>query len=431
MADGSAIKNVINIIKNDDERRFVVVSAPGKRFPGDIKVTDLLYTCHAKLLAEGTCKNGFAPVRARFLSIVKELNITFDIISLLDETERRINEEKNEDFTASRGEYLAARILAEVLGAKFIDAQDVIFFNTDGSLDGDKSYNAIVASCPKEGYAVFPGFYGTAANGVIKTFSRGGSDISGAIVARAVYASLYENWTDVSGFYVCDPSIISNPIPIKYLSYKELRELSYTGAYVLHSESIFPVRNANIPIQIKNTFRPQDAGTSILPSRHDICGGAVTGIAGKKNFTVIFIEKSLMNVEAGFMAKALGILQREGVPVEYIPSAIDSLSLVIESRYLKPRKLDRIVANIQNSLSPDAIRITENIALIVIVGHGITSSADTYARLFCALARACINVKIIIQGEGGPNVTVGVSNTEYEKCIRAIYCEFFVKQNNE
>ncbi len=256
MADGNIIAGVKKIIESDASRRFVVVSAPGKRFSGDIKITDLLYGCFAELKKSGTCKQAFAPIRARFVSIVKELGLDFDIQTVLDETQQRIDEERSEDFTASRGEYLSARVVAEVLGAKFIDAQDVVFFTADGALDGEKSYKAIasaVAGCER---AVMPGFYGVDADGKVKTFSRGGSDISGAVVARAVNATLYENWTDVSGFLACDPRIVDSPKRIKSLSYKELRELSYMGANVLHGDSIFPVRRANIPICIKNTFRP-------------------------------------------------------------------------------------------------------------------------------------------------------------------------------
>ncbi len=428
MADGNVIAGVKKIIDGDKDRRFVVVSAPGKRYSGDIKVTDLLYDCFAEIKKSGDCKKSFSLVRARFESIVKELNLSFDVKSVLDETEKRLNEEKSEDFTASRGEYLSARVVAEVLGAKFIDAEDVIFFNENGALDGEKTYKAVSAAVEGVERAVFPGFYGKGADGKVKTFSRGGSDISGAVVARAVNASVYENWTDVSGFLACDPRIVDSPKRIKSLSYKELRELSYMGANVLHSESIFPVRKANIPIQIKNTFRPEDDGTTIVPSsRYVPCGDTVTGIAGKKNFTVIFIEKSLMNSEIGFVRKVLSVIEEENIPIEHIPSGIDTMSLVIESAALGQFKLERILEGIKNAVEPDIIRVIENIALIATVGHGMSSSVGTSARLFNAIAAADINIKMIDQGSSELNIVVGVKNDDYEKCIKAIYREFFGK----
>ncbi len=429
MADGNVIKNVKKIIQSDAERRFVVVSAPGKRYSGDIKVTDLLYRCHESLADEANFAKNFAAVRARFTGIVKELGLDFDIESVLDETEKRIKAEQSEDFTASRGEYLNARIFAEVLGAKFIDAENVIFFGEDGALDGDKSYKAISRAVEGAKIAVFPGFYGSGANGKVKTFSRGGSDITGAVVARAVNASVYENWTDVSGFLACDPRIVDSPVGIKSISYKELRELSYMGANVLHSDSIFPVQKANIPIKIKNTFRPEDEGTAILPvTRYVPCGNTVTGIAGKKNFTVIYIEKAAMNSEVGFIGKVLKVLSDEGMSVEHIPSGIDTMSLVVASDLLEGEKLQRILKGIKAAVEPDDIRVIENIALIATVGHGMSSSVGTSARLFSAIAAADINVKMIDQGSSEINIIVGVKNDDYEKCIRAIYGEFFERQ---
>lgn len=426
MADGNVIKNVINIIKSDEKRRFVVVSAPGKRYSGDTKVTDMLYACHKNLDDGAAFEKSFAAIRARFTGIVKELNIDFNIEEVLNQTEERIKKERSIDFTASRGEYLSARIFAEALGAKFIDTEGVIFFGENGAFDDDKSYKAISAAVKDAALAVFPGFYGTGADGKVKTFSRGGSDISGAVVARAVNASLYENWTDVSGFLACDPRIVDSPAGIKNISYKELRELSYMGANVLHSESIFPVRKANIPIQIKNTFRPQDEGTNIVPITRYVPGGnTVTGIAGKKNFTVIYIEKAAMNSEIGFISKVLKVLADEKISVEHIPSGIDTMSLVIESERLAGLELDKVIEGIKVAVDPDVIRIIENIALIATVGHGMSSSVGTSARLFAAIAAANINVKMIDQGSSEINIIVGVHNNDYEKCIRAIYGEFF------
>ncbi len=426
MADGNVMLRVKNIIESDRDRKYIVVSAPGKRYSGDIKVTDVLYECYNEVAEKGTCEGAFGILRNRFTSIVKELNIDFDIKSVLDETEKRINEEKDADFTASRGEYLCARVMAEVLGAKFIDAEDVIFFKSNGVFDGDRSYKAISDALSGVERAVFPGFYGKDVNGRVKTFSRGGSDISGSIVARAVNATLYENWTDVSGFLACDPRIVDSPKRIKALSYKELRELSYMGANVLHSESIFPVRKANIPIHIKNTFRPEDEGTLIQPSvYYKPSGNLVTGIAGKKDFTVIFIEKSLMNSEIGFVRKVLTVLENAGVPVEHIPSGIDTMSVVIESAALKNGKLEVVLQGIKEAVSPDTLRVTEDIALIATVGHGMSSSVGTSARLFKAMADAEINVRMIDQGSSELNIIVGVSNQDCDRCIAAIYREFF------
>jgi aspartate kinase len=426
MADGNVMKKVKEIIDSDKDRRFVVVSAPGKRFSGDIKVTDLLYKCYDEVMAKGTCEQAFASIKARFTSIVKELNMDFDMTAILDDTQKRIDSEKDKDFTASRGEYLSAQVMAKVLDAKFIDSEDVVFFNEKGTLDDEKTYKAIVEAIGDEKKAVFPGFYGKGVNGKVKTFSRGGSDISGAIVARAVNASVYENWTDVSGFLACDPRIVDSPKRIKNLSYKELRELSYMGANVLHSESIFPVRKANIPIVIKNTFRPEDEGTTILPiAQYKPSGSIVTGIAGKKNFSVIYIEKSHMNSEIGFVRKVLSVLEQFGVSFEHIPSGIDTMSIVIESEQLDNFKLTQILEGIKNEVEPDIIRVIENIALIATVGHGMSSSVGTSARLFKAMAEAGVNVKMIDQGSSELNIIVGVKNEDCERCIAAIYREFF------
>ncbi len=426
MADGNVMKQVKKIIESDPLRRFVVVSAPGKRFNGDIKVTDLLYACYDEIQKEGNCSAAFMDVRKRFESIVKELGLDMDVTAVLNETEARLVQENSKDFTASRGEYLSARVMAALLGAKFIDAEDVVFFSENGQLDDEKTYRAIDAAVQGAEYAVFPGFYGRGADGKIKTFSRGGSDISGAIVARAVNARVYENWTDVSGFLACDPRIVDNPKKIKNLSYKELRELSYMGANVLHSESIFPVRKANIPIVIKNTFRPGDEGTTILPiSQYKPDGNVVTGIAGKKNFTVILIEKNHMNTEVGFVRKVLSVLEREGISVEHIPSGIDTMSVVVDSEEVEGYKLERVIEGIKNDAEPDVIRVMDNVALIATVGHGMSSSIGTSARLFKAMAAAGINAKMIDQGSSELNIIVGVKNDDCEKCIAAIYHEFF------
>ncbi len=429
LADGNNISRVTEIIGSEPARRFVVVSAPGKRYSDDTKVTDLLYACYQECVEKGSCADTFQKIRRRFHSIVSELGMeTFDIESILNETERAIEENKSADFTASRGEYLNARIVAAKLGWAFVDAKDIIFFDKNGRFDEARSYPLIEKTLSASGCAVVPGFYGTGADGKIKTFSRGGSDISGSIVARAMNADVYENWTDVSGFLACDPRIVDKPEKIETISFKELRELSYMGANVLHADSIFPVRKGDIPIRIKNTFRPQDSGTLILPSKKYVkSGNIVTGIAGKKDFTVIFLEKSMMNSEVGFARKVLSILEQDNINFEHMPSGIDTLSLVIESKYLANGMLDKLLEQIQAAVHPDYLRVLENIALVATVGHGMASNVGTSARLFTALSDAGINIRMIDQGSSEINIIVGIDNADYEKCIRAIYAEFFRK----
>ena len=428
LADGTNIMRVCEILNANPARKYVVVSAPGKRYSGDIKVTDLLYACYREAQEGGDCSQTFAKIRKRFTSIVEELGMdSFDIKSILDATEQEIDERKSADFTASRGEYLNARIIAAKLGRAFIDAKDIIFFDEKGAFDEKRSYAAIEQALQDSGDAVIPGFYGTDAQGNIKTFSRGGSDISGSIVARAMNAEVYENWTDVSGFLACDPRIVNNPQKIEVISFKELRELSYMGANVLHADSIFPVRKGDIPIKIKNTFRPMDAGTLILPSKKYVAqGNIVTGIAGKKDFTVIFLEKSMMNAEIGFARKVLSVLENHRICFEHMPSGIDTLSLVIESRYLSDGVLDQLLEEIRASVSPDYIRVLENIALVATVGHGMASSIGTSARLFGALSEAGINVRMIDQGSSEKNIIVVIDNGDNDKRVSAIYHQFFV-----
>lgn len=314
MSDGMNFRRVAEIVNGDPDRRYIVVSAPGKRFGNDGKVTDLLYDAHSALELGGNFSAAFRRVRDRFIGIVREIGLAFDIDSVLDECEREIEEEKSRDFTASRGEYLSARIMAELLSVPFIDARDAVRFFADGRLDAEQSFSLVKAALKGKRRAVVSGFYGAYPDGKVKTFTRGGSDVSGAIVARAAGADLYENWTDVSGFLACDPRIVESPARIPALSYQELRELSYMGADVLHSESIFPVREAGIPIRIKNTFRPNDEGTDILPvEKYRFSGKTVTGIAGRRHFTVIYLEKSLMNAEIGFTHRVLSALLKYNI----------------------------------------------------------------------------------------------------------------------
>ena len=426
MADGITMLRVKSIIESDPTRRYVVVSAPGKRFGGDIKVTDLLYETYDNVVVSGETGAAFEKICERFRGIVSELKLDLDIDSILAETGEAIVKEASPDFCASRGEYLSGRVMAALLDVPFIDARDVVKFGPDGKLDNARTYALLAEALKGKKRALVTGFYGEDANGRVKTFSRGGSDISGAIVARAAGADLYENWTDVSGFLACDPRIVENPVPIRSLSYKELRELSYMGANVLHSESIFPVREADIPIRIKNTFRPEDKGTDILPtSRYTYSGRRVTGIAGKKNFTVIFLEKSLMNEEIGFTYRTLAVFMKHGISFEHIPTGIDTMSFVIDSAELKGGLLEEMCDEIREAVKPDSLRVINDIALIAVVGHGMTRSVGVSARLFEAIARAGVNVRMIDQGSSELNIIVGVDNENYERTLKAVYEEFF------
>ena len=426
MADGITMLRVKSIIESDPARRYVVVSAPGKRFGGDIKVTDLLYETYDNVVVSGETGAAFEKICERFRGIVSELKLDMDIDAILAETGEAIVKEASPDFCASRGEYLSGRVMAELFGIPFIDARDVVKFGPDGKLDNKRTYALLAEALKGKKRALVTGFYGEDANGRVKTFSRGGSDISGAIVARAAGADLYENWTDVSGFLACDPRIVENPVPIRSLSYKELRELSYMGANVLHSESIFPVREVDIPIRIKNTFRPEDEGTEILPtSRYTYSGRRVTGIAGKKNFTVIFLEKSLMNEEIGFTYRTLAVFMKHGISFEHIPTGIDTMSFVIDSAELKGGLLEEMCDEIRAAVNPDSLRVINDIALIAVVGHGMTRSVGVSARLFEAIARAGVNVRMIDQGSSELNIIVGVDNENYERTLKAVYEEFF------
>ena len=429
MADAKAMKQVAEIVKADKKRRYVVVSAPGKRFKSDIKITDILYQCYEEVKEKGNCKNSFKVIRERFSEIVKELGIELDIKAILDETEAQIEENKSADFTASRGEYLSARVLSAYLGFKFVDAADLIRFDSKGKLNQSYTDDKIVTALQDVEYAVIPGFYGKDTAKKVRTFSRGGSDITGSIIAGAMNADIYENWTDVSGFMICDPRIVPEAKVIKHLSYKELRELSYMGASVLHAEAIFPVMKNKIPINIKNTFAPEEEGTLIVPTEYynQVKPEIITGIAGKKNFSVIFIEKSLMNAEIGFIRKVLSIAEHHKISVEHLPSGIDTLSIVVASSDLKGGVLDDVVNEIRESVDPDFIRVIENVSLIATVGHSMANHSGVAGRLFSALAKENINIKMIDQGSSELNIIIGVTNDDYDKCIKTIYNEFVNK----
>lgn len=427
MSDANSIRQVKNIITSDPARRYVVVSAPGKRFKDDIKITDMLYRCYNEVVEFGNCKKSFDVIRQRFVEIVKDLGLKLDINAVLDKTENEINQSKCADFAASRGEYLSAIITADFLGYEFVDAADVIRFDSHGKLNNDYTDDKVSNRLSNIERAVIPGFYGKNFQGEIKTFSRGGSDITGSIIARGVRADLYENWTDVSGFLVCDPRIVPEAKVIKQITYKEVRELSYMGASVLHAEAIAPVMKRRIPINIKNTFKPEDVGTMIVPNEQydpEQAISVITGIAGKKNFTVLLIEKSMMNAEVGFIRKVLSVVEHYNICVEHLPSGIDTLSVIVESDQLKNGVLSDMVSEIRENVNPDYIHVIENISLIATVGHGMARRHGTAATLFTALANENINIKMIDQGSSELNIIIGVANSDYENCIRAIYKAF-------
>ena len=424
LADANQFKKVKEIITSDAARKYVIPSAPGKRYSKDTKVTDLLYLCHSHVSIGVSLDDIFTLIRERFLGIINDLELDFNINEYLDTIKKDLENGASKDYAASRGEYLNGLILANYLGFEFVDAKDVIKFTNDGSLDVEKTDDALRERLSKTKNAVIPGFYGSDENGNIVTFSRGGSDVTGALVAASIAADLYENWTDVSGFLMADPRIVENPKPISRITYSELRELSYMGASVLHEDAIFPVRKTGIPINIKNTNRPQDEGTFIV--QESDCSAnpnIVTGIAGKKDFTVISITKSSMNSELGFCRKLLSVLEQNNISFENMPSGIDTVCLVISDSQLK-NKTQHVVEEIKRACNPDTIVVHPGMALIATVGRGMTKQSGTAARIFSALSNAEINIRMIDQGSSEMNILVGIENDNFEKGIAAIYKEF-------
>ncbi|WP_315068331.1 aspartate kinase [uncultured Clostridium sp.] len=424
LADASQFKKVKDIIFSNNERKYVIPSAPGKRNSKDSKITDLLYLCHAHVSTGIAFDDVFNHIKDRYCGIVKDLNLDFDIEKHLDIVKKDLEEGASSDYAASRGEYLNGLILANYLNFEFVDAKDVMVFDTDGSLDAEATNAALNAKLSKIPKAVIPGFYGADKDGNIITFSRGGSDVTGALVAASISADLYENWTDVSGFLMADPRIIKNPKPISRITYSELRELSYMGASVLHEDAIFPVREIGIPINIKNTNRPQDEGTFIVKDC-DISTKptTVTGIAGKKDFTVISIAKASMNSELGFCRKLLSILEQHNISFENMPSGIDTVCLVISDSQLKHKK-DAVIEEIKRTCNPDTIEVHPNLAMIATVGRGMAKQMGTAAKIFTALSDAKVNIRMIDQGSSEMNILVGIENDDFEKGITAIYNAF-------
>jgi len=423
LASAEQFRKVIDIIQADADRRYVVPSAPGKRHSEDDKVTDLLIHCHRMSDDENALRSLFDYICHRYNEIIAGLELKLDLSREYEEIYNRMASGASLDYCASRGEYLSGKVLSCALGYDFIDPADHIFFTMRGQFDPDATHESLSRCLEAHPHAVIPGFYGSYRDGRIKTFSRGGSDVTGSIVARAVQAEEYENWTDVSGFMMADPRLVSNPRTIPSMSYRELRELSYMGANVLHEDAIFPVRQARIPIHIRNTNRPQDAGTVIDDRAELQLDGQVTGIAGKKGFVALCIDKSMMNSELGFGRRVLTVLENHGISFEYMPTGIDSLTIVLNAASLRDH-LDEILQQISEAVDPDRIQVYENLAMIAVVGHGTAGHVGIAAKLFGGLAKAGINVRIIDQGPSEMNITVGVDENDYARAVAAIYQAF-------
>jgi len=416
---------VKNIILADKARKYVVPSAPGKRFPGDEKITDLLYLCYAKNSNGLSFDDTYEQISERYVGIEKELGLKTNIALELAAIKKNILSGASEDYIASRGEYLSGLLLADFLGFDFYDAAELISFHADGTYD-DETTQKWTQKLAETQNVVVPGFYGRKRDGSIKTFSRGGSHITGALVARAVQADVYENWTDVSGFLMADPRIVENPKVISVVTYSELRELSYMGATVLHEDSIFPVRRAQIPINVRNTNRPEDEGTMVIPDaflKYYKREGVLTGVAGRKGFTVISVYKDNMHNEGGFGYRLLRVLDRYNISIEHIPSGIDTMSLVIQETKLKEH-LEQVLREIQRDCEPQSIEVHSNMALVATVGKGMIRSLGVAARLFGALYEAGVNVRMIDQGSSEMNIIVGIENDDLNTAVKAIYHAF-------
>ncbi|MGN0678877.1 MAG: aspartate kinase [Oscillospiraceae bacterium] len=428
LADAKQFRKVADIINSDPERVYVVPSAPGKRFKDDTKVTDHLYRCYEQVLDGMDFAKAFAPVRERYDGIISELGLSLDLNDEYVKIGTEFRNGASRDYAASRGEYLNGIILANYLGFEFIDAAKGIFFDNKGNFDGDITNACLGAILERTPKAVIPGFYGAMPDGSIKTFSRGGSDFTGSVVAKAANVDMYENWTDVSGFLVADPRIVDNPAGIEVITYSELRELSYMGAGVLHEDAIFPVRSANIPINIRNTNAPEDAGTLIVPNADDASSRfLITGIAGKKDFSVISIEKDRMNSEKGFMRRLLQVMENHNIFPEHIPTGIDTVSVVVNSHELDGQK-EKVARRIKDVCKPDHFEIIDGLALIAVVGRGMRAKKGTATRVFAALSHADINIRMIDQGSSELNIIVGIDEQDFEKAIKVIYDMFILSE---
>ena len=427
LASAEQFEKVGDIIRSDESRRYVIPSAPGKRFDGDTKVTDMLYGCYA-LADEGKKFDAeLKAIRERYNEIISGLKLDMTLDPEFEEIEKNFKAKAGKDYAASRGEFLNGKIMAKYLGYTFVDAADVIKFDENGDFDSEKTNELLGKKLSKLDNAVVPGFYGSMPDSKVKTFSRGGSDITGSIVARAARVDVYENWTDVSGFLVADPRIIENPEGIETITYKELRELSYMGAGVLHEDAIFPVRIEGIPINIRNTNKPTDNGTWIVESTCQKSKYTITGIAGKKGFCSITVEKDKMNSEIGFGRRVLNVFEDNGISFEHMPSGIDTLTVFVHQDEFMDKE-QRVVSGIHRLTNPDTIEIEADLALIAVVGRGMKSQRGTAGRIFSALAHANVNVKMIDQGSSELNIIIGVSNSDFEVAIKAIYDIFVTAQ---
>ena len=420
LASAEQFKKVGAIIRSDAGRRFVVPSAPGKRFDKDTKVTDMLYACYA-LAAEGKdFGRELRQIEQRYQEIIDGLELKLSLEKEFSLIRENFAGKAGKDYAASRGEYLNGIVMANYLGYEFVDAAEVIVFCEDGSFDMDKTTEVLGERLKDMKNAVIPGFYGALPDGHVITFSRGGSDITGSLVAAAIHADIYENWTDVSGFLVTDPRIVVNPEVIETITYRELRELSYMGATVLHEEAIFPVRKEGIPINIRNTNAPEDKGTLIVESTCRKPKYTITGIAGKKGFAALNIEKDMMNSEVGFGRKVLEVFEKNGISFEHMPSGIDTMTVFVHQSEFEEKE-QKVLAGIHRAVSPAAIELESDLALIAVVGRGMRSNRGTAGRIFSALSHANVNVKMIDQGSSELNIIIGVKNEDFEPAIQAIY----------
>lgn len=423
LASAAQFQKVSEIIRADKYRAYVVPSAPGKRFGADTKVTDMLYGCYALAEAEKDFSKELEAIHDRYKEIITGLQLDLSLDEEFAVMKEQFQAKAGKDYAASRGEYLNGIIMAAYLGYEFVDAAKVIRFKDSGEFDAETTHEIMSKYLGQFSQAVIPGFYGSYADGRIKTFSRGGSDVTGAIVAKAVRADVYENWTDVSGVLVTDPRIVKDPEPIAIITYKELRELAYMGASVLHEDAIFPVRQEGIPINIKNTNAPEDAGTWIVGSTCQKSKNIITGIAGKKGFCAVNIEKDMMNSEVGFGRKVLQAFEDYGISFEHIPSGIDTMTVFVHQDEFIDKE-QSVVSAIHRLANPDTIDIEADLALIAVVGRGMRAQKGTAATIFKALANADINIKMIDQGSSEQNIIIGVANRDFETAIKAIYDGF-------
>ena len=427
LANAEQFQKVGDIIRSDESRRYVVPSAPGKRFSADTKVTDLLYTCYGKAEAGEDFTDVLTEIKGRFYEIIKGLNLDLSLEEEFRQIEADFKVHAGNEYAASRGEFLNGKVMAAYLGYEFIDSATVIRFDKNGNFDADKTDKLLSKRLQKCERAVIPGFYGGMEDGTVKTFSRGGSDVTGSLVAKAIHADIYENWTDVSGFLVTDPRIVDNPAVIETITYRELRELSYMGATVLHEDAIFPVRKEGIPINIRNTNRPEDKGTFIVESTCRKPKYVITGIAGKKGFCSINIEKSMMNSEIGFGRKVLQVFEDQGISFEHVPSGIDTMTVYVHQDEFEEKE-QQVIAGIHRAVQPDFVEMESDLALIAVVGRGMKSQRGTAGRVFSALAHAHVNVKMIDQGSSELNIIIGVENRDFETAVKAIYDIFVLTQ---